>query len=124
MNNVELSRALFDAFAAGDDGAVRKLCTSDFKARQNGGPSMDLDTVLAFASSVLGVVEGFRYEDAVRSTTPSGFVEEHAVRGTLPDGSALNLSVCVVADVRDGKVHDLREYFDGVAAVGLVRALS
>jgi len=123
MNNVDLAEALFEAFAAGDDAAVRRLCTSDFEAHQNGGPSMDLETVLAFASSVLGVVQDFRYEDAVRSATPSGFVEEHAVRGTLPDGSALNLSVCVVADVRDGKVRELREYFDGVAAAGLVSAL-
>jgi ketosteroid isomerase-like protein len=85
---------------------------------------MDLDSVLGFALSVLRVVADFRYEDAVRSVTASGFVEEHNVRGTLPDGSDLNLAVCVVADVHDGRVSDLREYFDGVAAAGLASALS
>ncbi len=85
---------------------------------------MDLETLLGFARAVLHVVADFRYEDPVRSATATGFVEEHSVRGTLPDASDLDLRVCVVADVRDGKVSDLREYIDGVAAAGLVRALS
>lgn len=63
------------------------------------------------------------YADAIRSATATGFVEEHAVRGTLPDGSRLDLPVCVVADVVDGKKTNLREYFDTGAAAGLIRAL-
>ena len=124
MDHVGLAEQLFHGFATGDEGLVRTLCAEDFQARQNDGPPMDLDTVLAFAVSVLGVVTDFRYEDPVRSETESGFVEEHSVRGTLPDGSELDLPVCVVADVRDGKVSDVREYFDGVRAAGLVSALS
>jgi ketosteroid isomerase-like protein len=124
MDHIGLARTLFEAFTAGDEGTIRNLCTADFRARQNNGPSMDLDAVLGLARSVLRVVSDFRYEDAVRSATAPGFVEEHNVRGTLPDGSDLNLAVCVVADVRDGRVSDLREYFDGVAAGGLIGALS
>jgi ketosteroid isomerase-like protein len=124
MDHVAVAKALFDAFAAGDESTIRSLCTADFRARQNNGQFMDLDSVLGFASAVLGVVADFRYEDPLRSATAAGFVEEHRVRGSLPDGSALNLAVCVVADIRDGKVSDLREYFDGVAAAGLVSALS
>jgi ketosteroid isomerase-like protein len=124
MDHVGLAKALFEAFAVGDESTIRRLCTTGFRARQNGGPAMDLDSVLGFALSVLRVVADFRYEDAVRSVTASGFVEEHNVRGTLPDGSDLNLAVCVVADVHDGRVSDLREYFDGVAAAGLASALS
>ncbi len=118
-----LAEALFAAFEAGDAEAVRGLCASDFVARQNNSPRMDLDTVLGFSAAVLGVVEHFRYEDAVRSETSSGFVEEHRVRGTLPDGTELDLAVCVVADVRNGKVSHLREYVDGVAAAPLLDAL-
>ena len=124
MDHTGLAEALFEAFETGDEEAVRRLCAVDFRARQNNGAYMDLDTVLEFARAVLGVLEDFRYEDAVRSATASGFVEEHAVRGTLPDGSPLDVAICVVAEVRDGRVADLREYFDGVAAAGLIRALS
>jgi len=100
------------------------LCTSDLQARQNNNPPMDLDTLLDFSRAMLRVVRDFRYEDTRRSNTATGFVEEHRVRGVLPDGSKLDLAVCVVADVRDGKVCDLREYLDVSAASGLIAALS
>lgn len=124
MDSAKLSESLFAAFAACDDGAVHKLCASDFRASQNGGLAMDLDTLLGFNTAVHTAVRDFRYEKAVRSATATGFVEEHAVRGTLPDGSRLDLQVCVVAEVSGGKVTALREYFDSKAAEGLIRALS
>lgn len=123
MSNAELCEALFDAFAKGDEERVRSLCAPDMQAQQNNNPPMDLDTLLEFSRSVLRVVDDFRYEDARRSETATGFVEEHSVRGVLPDGSALNLAVCVVADVRDGKICNLREYLDVSAASGLIAAL-
>lgn len=60
----------------------------------------------------------------MRSATATGFVDEHSVRGILPDGSQLDVAVCVVADVRDGKVTGIREYLDTGAAAGLIAALS
>lgn len=124
MDNTELAEALFEAFAKGDADAVRGLCAPDMRARQNNAAPMDLETLLGFALAVQRMVGNFRYEEAVRSATATGFVEEHAVRGRLPDGSELDIAVCVVADVRDGKVVDVREYLDGVAAAGLIDALS
>jgi ketosteroid isomerase-like protein len=124
MDNTQLAISIFDAFTRGDAAAARTLCAPDFRVRQNGGAAMNLETLLGFTAAVLKVVKGFRYEDAVRSATATGFVEEHAVRGTLPDGSSLELAVCVVAKVQGGKITDVREYFDSKAAEGLVKALS
>jgi ketosteroid isomerase-like protein len=124
MRNEELAQALFAAFAKGDAESVRRLCAPNFEARQNNGPVMTLEPLLEFALAVYKIVKNFRYEDAVRSETRSGFVEEHKVRGTLPDGSEIDLAVCVVADVRDGKVVNVREYFDSASAAGLIRAMS
>ena len=124
MRNEELARALFEAFEKGDADSVRDLCTDDFEGRQNDGPVITLEPLLEFALAVVGVVQDFRYADAVRSATSTGFVEEHSVRGTLPDGSDLDIRVCVVADVRDGKVSNIREYFDRDSAAGLIGALS
>ena len=123
MNNTEICKALFAAFTDGDEERVRSLCAPDLQAEQNGRP-MDLETLLQFSRAVQAVVTDFRYEDAKRSATDTGFVEEHSVRGVLPDGSTLDLAVCVVADVRDGKVCNLREYLDGAAAAGLAAALA
>jgi len=124
MNNTEICKALFEAFTDGDEVRIRSLCAPDLQARQNGNPPMDLEMLLQFSRSVQDVVTDFRYEEAKRSATATGFVEEHSVRGVLPDGSHLDLAVCVVADVRDGRVIDLREYLDGAAAAGLAAALS
>lgn len=123
MDAAETAKALFDALAAGDDAAVRDLCAPDLRARQNNGPPMSLETLLRFSGSVQKVVTGFHYAEAVRSATAAGFVEEHAVRGVLPDGRALDLAVCVVGDLQDGRIVALREYFDSAAAAALVAAL-
>ncbi|WOJ92767.1 nuclear transport factor 2 family protein [Congregibacter variabilis] len=124
MDNTQICEALFDAFATGNEERARALCSPDLQAWQNSNPPMGLDLLLAFSKSVHSVVQDFRYEEAKRSATATGFVEEHRVRGTLPDGGSLDLAVCVVADVRDGKVVDLREYLDTSAASGLIAALS
>lgn len=124
MRNADICEALFAALANGDDERVRALCAPDLQARQNGNPPMGLASLLKFSQAVRRVVANFRYEDARRSETATGFVEEHQVRGTLPDGSPLDLAVCVVADVRDGQVCELREYLDSGAASGLTAALS
>lgn len=124
MSNTLLAEKLFDALEKGDADAVRAICTADLAASQNGGASMDLDGLVRFARAVKRVVPDFRYVDARRAATESGFVEEHRVCGTLPDESKLDVAVCVVADVRGGKVVALREYLDTAAARALLRALS
>jgi ketosteroid isomerase-like protein len=124
MTNVELCAELFDAFQHSDEARARSLCSAGLTARQNSHPPMDLEALLAMSRAVHGVVKDFRYEEAVRSSTATGFVEEHRVRGVLPDGSALDIAVCVVADVEEGRVTSLREYFDLSAAAKLAAALA
>ncbi|MFK8029876.1 MAG: nuclear transport factor 2 family protein [Gammaproteobacteria bacterium] len=123
MDKTTLAESIFEAFTHGDTDAVRTLCSPDLKAIQNGGVPMDLETLIGFSLAVRSVVKNFRYEDAVRSETESGFVEEHSVRGELPTGCELDLKVCVVAVVSDGKITEMREYFDSTAAAGVAAAL-
>ena len=124
MINTELAKTFFAALASNDLGAAEALCSEDLKASQNGGPAMDRDALLKFSAAVKGLVADFRYEEAIRSATDTGFVEEHRVRGTLPGGEQLDLMVCVTGDVQDGKMVALREYVDTAAAAGLMKALS
>jgi limonene-1,2-epoxide hydrolase len=93
------------------------------KANQNAGPALDLDTVLHFAVAVQNAAPDFRYEEVIRSATDTGFVEEHRVRGTFNDGSEIDLTVCIVGEVEDGKITLLREYFDPAGAAALAAAL-
>lgn len=124
MTPTQIAENLFAAFQNGDLEAAKALCADDFRGSQNGGPAMDRDTLLKFTGAVNAVVPDFRYEEAIRSATETGFIEEHRVRGTLPDGEQLDLTVCVVGEVVDGKIIVLREYADTAAAAGLLRALS
>lgn len=123
MESTEIAERLFAALAGKDDQAVRSLCSPRLSVQQNDGKPMDLETLLKFSGAVGQLVDDFRYCDPVRSATATGFVEEHSVKGTLPSGKTLDFRVCVVADVSDGKVTDVREYFDSAAAAGLVAAL-
>ena len=123
MTHTELARALFDAFTVGDEAAIRKLCSRDLQGSQNFGPAMGLDDLVTFTLAVQGVVDDFRYEDIVCTETDSGFVEEHLVCGRLADGGELKLAACVVAEVEDGQVVQLREYLDTLAAAPLLKAL-
>ncbi|WP_209349319.1 nuclear transport factor 2 family protein [Pontixanthobacter sp. CEM42] len=124
MTGAELAKALFEAFATGDADTARALCSPDLKAIQNDGPKMDLDTVLYFAVAVKNAAPDFRYEEAVRSTTDTGFVEEHRVRGTFTKGGEIDLTVCIVGEVEGGKITVLREYFDPAGAAALAAALA
>jgi ketosteroid isomerase-like protein len=119
----DIARAFFVATAAGDKAAIRSLCSANLSATQNGGPTMDVEALARFAAAVKRVVPDFRYENAVRADTATGFVEEHDVCGTLPDGTGMRLAVCVVAAVSQGKITSLREYLDSAAAAGLIKAL-
>lgn len=123
-DNTKLARALFDNLQANALDEVRALCSPDFKGSQNGGPGMDIDTLLAFTGAVHAKVDGFRYEDIVCAGTETGFVEEHTVRGVLPDGDEINLRLCVIGVVESGKITQLREYLDSAGAAGLAKALA
>jgi ketosteroid isomerase-like protein len=124
MNNAQIAEALFAALAANDAAAVRNLCTPDFQLVQNGALPMNLETLLKFNAMVHAAVPGWGYHDAVRAATPDGFVEEHTAGGTVPSGDVLRLPVCVVADVVDGRVAHVREYFDSAIAAPLAAALA
>jgi ketosteroid isomerase-like protein len=123
LPHVTIARSFFDAVQAGDTDRARALCADDFELVQNGGPPISADALMGTTRRLLDRIPDFRYEDCVTAATEGGFVEEHHVRGTLPDGTELDLAVCVVADVVDGRIRHAREYLDGYAARALGKVL-
>ena len=124
MDNQQIAADLFTAFEIGDMDTVRSLCAPEFRARQNLNNEFDVETLIQFYQAVSAIVDDFRYEGVIRSATDRGFVEEHTVTGTLPNGSQLTLAACVVADIENGKIMQLREYVDMAAAAELSAALA
>jgi ketosteroid isomerase-like protein len=123
MEMIKIARRFFTALEVNDLESAAALCADTFQGSQNGRPAMDLATLMQFTAAVHSVVPDFRYENAVRTATETGFVEEHDVCGTLPDGSTFKLILCVVGEVEGGKITRLREYVDTGAAAGLMKAL-
>lgn len=122
-SNADVARALFTAFEGGDRETALSLLAEDFRGIQNGGPPMDRNMLLKFAAAFRSVVSGYRYANITCSETATGFVEEHDVCGTLPDGTEVLIPACVVAEVVDGAVTELREYLDTARAAAVVKAL-
>lgn len=120
----EFAERFFAASASGDVAALRALCAPGFAASQNGGPTMDFDALMGLAGAIRKIAPDFRYENAVRSETVSGFVEEHDACGTLPDGTEFRLAACVVATIEDGQIKSMREYLDTVQTRPLRHALA
>ncbi|XUU59751.1 nuclear transport factor 2 family protein [Erythrobacter sp. HA6-11] len=123
MTAIDLAEKFFAAVARGDVEGAKACCAGSFRGSQNGGPAMDREGLMEFSAAVKAIVPDFRYEETVRSATDTGFVEEHRVRGILPDGGQLDLMVCVVGEVEEGRITVLREYVDTAAAAGLLKAL-
>jgi len=67
----------------------------------------------------LEVLRGFikrapqrRYANPRLLTTARGFVQQHVLEATRIDGRQLSLPACVIAEVEDGRITRLDEYFD------------
>ena len=61
-------------------------------------------------------ITSWRYEEVRRSCFPGGFVQQHLLRGENAAGDEVEVAVCLVAEVRDGRVVRIDEYLDGEAA--------
>ncbi len=56
-----------------------------------------------------------------RQVTERGFLLQQVLRATLADGTLLTVPMCMIFQLRDGRIVRLDEYFDG-AAVGPLAA--
>ncbi|MEO8538601.1 MAG: nuclear transport factor 2 family protein [bacterium] len=122
--HTEIAERFFTASAAGDPSAMTALCDPAVQVRQNSGATMGVTALTGLARAVKRAAPDFRYENALRSDTGTGFVEEHDVCGTLADGSTFRMAVCVVATVADGKITSMHEYLDTAEAAPLMAAMA
>jgi ketosteroid isomerase-like protein len=57
-----------------------------------------------------------------RQLTERGFLSQQVLRATLVDGTRIEVPMCMVFELRDGRIGRIDEYFDA-AAVGPLAAL-
>ena len=68
---------------------------------------------LAFLAQLFGLFQSFELANPVCRQLPGGFLQYHTVRAIFKDGTpAPEVPACMVADVEDGVIIELREWFD------------
>ncbi len=110
-----LAKRFFDAVEAGDVDTVRASYTDDCPIWHN-TDSIE-QTPDDNANTLRGMTQRIserNYSDRRLETFPGGFVQQHVLKGVRKDGSRVEMPVCIVCRVRDGKISRLDEYFDSV----------
>jgi ketosteroid isomerase-like protein len=117
--NVVLATRYFDAVARGDAAEVEALLAPDAVLWVNVAGEMRAPEIVALVGTLAEQIPDFRYEEAQRTATATGFVEEHLARGTAPDGRAFSYPACCVATVSDGRITRINEYLDSADLASL-----
>jgi limonene-1,2-epoxide hydrolase len=102
------------AIASLDADAVARLYTDDLVVQSNASnDTQTKDQNIAMLRVIFGIEREHGYHDIERIPTPDGFVQIHTFKPIFSDGSSGGEArVCMVADVRDGKICKLREFLD------------
>ncbi len=114
MENLALK--MMHAAEAGDLELVRECYTDDATLWTNStGKTLSIDDHIKMVKGMRGKVTNLRYPDIKVIPFAGGYVQQHRVLGDLPDGKKLDIPVCFVAQVRDGKIAHRDEYLDSGA---------
>jgi ketosteroid isomerase-like protein len=113
-NVFAVADSFFDAVASGELDKVARIYAPDALIWHNTdntvkGPAVNIDTLRWLSDNV----ENFRYEDVRQIEIPGGFLRQHVCRGRVKgSGQELTVPIAVVAQVTDGRITRLEEYFD------------
>jgi ketosteroid isomerase-like protein len=116
---LEVARRLFAAVERGDIETVAALYHSDAIIWHN------YDRVETTREQNLEVLRAFvkrapmrRYTHPKLIATEAGFVQQHVLEAVRVDGRRLSLPSCVVAEVTQGRIRRIDEYFDTAPLAG------
>lgn len=110
--NGDLARQLVDRVLAGDADGVTALYDDEFFAWRNIDQKKLTRKNAVKILSFMGQLKNLRYDDVRVTETESGFVQQHIVRCETPSGDPVEVHVCMVGTVRNGKIVQIDEYMD------------
>jgi ketosteroid isomerase-like protein len=110
------------AVQAGDLEAARGYYALDATLWYNvSGETLTVEQHFKKAETVHRGFRNLRYDDIRVRAFTGGYVQQHRVLGELADGSIIDISVCLVVEVTDGKICHRDEYLDGAAIARVQR---
>lgn len=125
----EVGERFFSAIEAGDLEAVKEVYHPDVVVWHNSdglehrerGQSRAEN--VALLSVLTELISDWKYDIWFREATESGFVQQYTLRGKLLNGEVLAIPVCIVLQIREGRIIRLDEYIDSVHTRPMVEAL-
>jgi uncharacterized protein len=113
------------ALAAPGTDALAALLAPDARFWVNIGPSeYDRSERLAILAVEHSHLDTLGFAEVRIQTTDDGFVIQAVTQATTRGGASLTIPICLVADVRDGRVSRVAEYADSAAAASLLHEMS
>jgi ketosteroid isomerase-like protein len=120
--HVHVARELTRRILAGDVDGVAELYHEDLTAwRSHDRRSLVRKQALRVVEILARQLRELRYEDVRIQPTPTGFVQQHVMRCLSPGGEPVEAHVCLVAEVRDGRILRIDEYMDSAQLAPLTR---
>lgn len=80
------------------------------EARLNRRLSQSVADNVALLSALPRLILNLRYKVWHEAATDSGFVRQHVLHGNTSEGDAVEFPICVVVEVKDGRIAALFEY--------------
>jgi ketosteroid isomerase-like protein len=119
--------ALADRFVAvlerGDEAELAQLYHPDLRFTiRTAGATYDRDAALRNFRTMWPHLHDVEVEVVDRQITELGFLSQQVLRATIADGTRLSVPMCMIFQLRDGRIVRIDEYFDA-AAVGPLAAL-
>lgn len=120
-----LAGRLFAAIERGDIDAVDRLYHPEVAVwHAPVGRAQTREQNLALLSRLSRQCSDWRYEEVRREVFSDGFVQQHVLRLRNARGTPVEIPVCIVVRLRDGRISRIDEYLDAAAAAPLFEAPS
>ncbi len=111
-----LANRFFKAIERADIDAVAQVYAPEVEYWVNvRDQSRGLDTVLELVERFSTKVRNLHYEVESRDFFPGGFVQRCRITGKTASGEAMNIPLCLVIYVENGRIVRLYEYLDSAS---------
>jgi len=111
----QVANALGAAIHARNAIAIRAIYADDIAVWHGStGKAQTKEENAGLLAGVFQITSALEYVDIKRHAIDGGLVQQHRLVGTFSDGKPMpDLNACLIIKVKDGKITQIEEYFDG-----------
>lgn len=119
----DVGRGFLEALEGDDHNAVRAYCADDARFWNNLDVERSVDEMLAVHAAEQRLVPDLHFEDDRFTETDSGYVHQATIRGTTTKGDDVEIPLCAVVTVVDGRISRVEEYVSSSHVRPIIEAM-